>query len=142
MDGTWDGPVPLRDPSLSDKVAETYFDRFLGLVQFTDDEWGASLETVYDYLDLANIGPWLDYYVKTQRYVKKTNSYKPYTTQYICSLVRALRALGGCFVGNPGADKDAWEWFHGVKQMLSKARRFKCSPVVNNMPSVNAIFRT
>ena len=138
--GAWDGPVPLRDPSLSDGVAGDYFDRFLGLVQFVDDQGGERLETVYDYLDLTNIRPWLDYFVNTQRYVKKTDSYKAYTAQYLCSLVRALRALGRCFIGNPDSDNDAWDWFQGVKQILAKAGRVrgKCSSSVK-MSSVNAM---
>ncbi|CAE7204768.1 CPK28 [Symbiodinium sp. CCMP2592] len=117
----WDGAVPLRDPSLSDSVAESYFDRFLGLVQFVDDfNEGQVLESVWDYFALENVRAWLYWFLENPRQIKATGIQKAYTPSYLNSLVRTLRALGKCFVGDPETDEDAAEWFKGLKLLLQK----------------------
>ncbi|CAJ1444363.1 unnamed protein product, partial [Effrenium voratum] len=121
VSGAYDGPIPLRDASLSDAMAGTYFDRFLGLVRFVDDyHEGETTSTVWEYLDLENVAPWLNHYVENPRFVKKVGGYVPYTTAYLNSLIRAVRAVGKVFVGDPQNDWEAHEWFEGIRRLAEK----------------------
>ena len=60
MSGAYVDDVPLRDPGLSDKVAETYWARFLMLVEFVDQEVnnGVQLTNTWDYLDCRYLRRW------------------------------------------------------------------------------------
>ena len=68
-------------------------------------------ESVWDYLALDNVKAWLYWFLQSSRHIKATGTEKAYTPSYINSLVRCLRALGKCFVGDPETDEDAAEWF-------------------------------
>ncbi|CAJ1443034.1 unnamed protein product, partial [Effrenium voratum] len=120
MSGAYVDDVPLRDPGLSDKVAETYWARFLMLVEFVDQEVnnGVQLTNTWDYLDCR---PWYQWYVDNEKFTKKTNTAKPYSPEYISSLTRAVRAIGRCFVGSPDDSADVAAWWTGVTRLHLKA---------------------
>ena len=66
--------VPLRSAEISDSVAKSYWDRFLGLVRFTDLAAGVEEtkdENIYDdvwsYLQTKHVSPWIMYFAENPK---------------------------------------------------------------------------
>jgi hypothetical protein len=130
--------IPLRDAEISDPVARAYWNRFLLLVEVVDQQVegiglnaeGTELvqkhyafDTAFEYLQLKWVAQWLNWYGENLKVTKKTGVQKPYSPEYVTTLVRAVRALANVFVipmiGGPRAEKSLE--YHEKLSRLSKS---------------------